>query len=440
MNIRKYAPAVGIAAVMSILMITAVVGTGGSTDSVDDVPEELMQYSYGTEPVKSGETAADVSDKGAGADEELESAFINSFRAAAQDDGDNETLSVTVSADGRSENVLLSGSGTVYDALAAAGVELGYYDVLNVDETGKVEDGAEIVVQRVEYSVGTEVRSIDYDTIYREDSSIPKGESEVLVNGREGEALVEVRMKLVDGTPKAYEIVSREITVPAIDRVILTGTGTLEVEGYSAAGAEDAADEREGTVTAGMAATNTSMADTNAEDVEPVGSVQTEENSEAVESLEAETDKDDSDIPQDISLDEEYDEYNTGYESDTANDVESISLLEVPDDLVLDENGIPLNYTRTVSGKSCAYTAEPDALTSTGKTVFQGYAAVDPDIIPYGTELYIVADDGEVYGYAIAADTGYSVRAGDIVVDLFMNEYDDCIEWGAKNVTMYVLD
>lgn len=119
--------------------------------------------------------------------------------------------------------------------------------------------------------------------------------------------------------------------------------------------------------------------------------------------------------------------------------VERVSRFDIPGWLELDENGVPVNYTAAHTGKSCAYTAEPGALMSTGKTVFQGYVAVDPDIIPYGSELYIIADDGQVYGYAIAADTGYSVRVGDIIVDLFMDEYDDCINWGAKNVTIYVL-
>lgn len=119
--------------------------------------------------------------------------------------------------------------------------------------------------------------------------------------------------------------------------------------------------------------------------------------------------------------------------------VKAVSKFEVPDWLTLDENGVPTEYVDTISGKSCAYTADPGALMSTGKAVFQGYVAVDPNIIPYGSELYIVADDGEVYGYAIAADTGYSVRQGHIIVDLFMDEYNDCIQWGAKNVTIYVL-
>ncbi len=142
-----------------------------------------------------------------------------------------------------------------------------------------------------------------------------------------------------------------------------------------------------------------------------------------------EADEGESDIPEDITLDDE----------DTAPDEEAVSLLDVPEWLSFDENGVPTEYVNVLTGNACAYTADPDALMSTGKAVFQGYVAVDPDIIPYGSELYIVAEDGEVYGYAIAADTGYSVRKGHIIVDLFMNEYDDCIQWGNKPVNVYVL-
>lgn len=142
-----------------------------------------------------------------------------------------------------------------------------------------------------------------------------------------------------------------------------------------------------------------------------------------------EADDGESDIPEDITLDDE----------DTAPDEDAVSLLDVPEWLSFDENGVPTEYVNVLTGNACAYTADPDALMSTGKAVFQGYVAVDPDIIPYGSELYIVAEDGEVYGYAIAADTGYSVRKGHIIVDLFMNEYDDCIQWGNKPVNVYVL-
>lgn len=144
-----------------------------------------------------------------------------------------------------------------------------------------------------------------------------------------------------------------------------------------------------------------------------------------------ETAEDESGIPEDITLDDE--------DEGTAPDEDAVSLLDVPEWLSFDENGVPTEYVTVLTGNACAYTAEPDALMSTGESVFQGYVAVDPDIIPYGSELYIVAEDGEVYGYAIAADTGYSVREGHIIVDLFMNEYDDCIQWGNKPVNVYVL-
>lgn len=116
-----------------------------------------------------------------------------------------------------------------------------------------------------------------------------------------------------------------------------------------------------------------------------------------------------------------------------------ISRLALPAGLELDENGVPVNYVRKLTGKSCAYTADPGDLTASGREVFQGYVAVDPDIIPYGTALFIIADDGTVYGYAIAADTGTSVMAGDILIDLYMDEYSDCVSWGARQVTVYIL-
>lgn len=164
---------------------------------------------------------------------------------------------------------------------------------------------------------------------------------------------------------------------------------------------------------------------------ESSASEETDESETSVsENVSADDEQDD--IPEDITLDDED-------KSTAAPQDDAISLLDLPEWLTFDENGVPSEYVTVLTGNACAYTAAPDALMSTGKEVFQGYVAVDPDIIPYGSELYIVAEDGEVYGYAIAADTGYSVRKGHIIVDLFMNEYDDCIQWGNKPVNVYVL-
>ena len=118
----------------------------------------------------------------------------------------------------------------------------------------------------------------------------------------------------------------------------------------------------------------------------------------------------------------------------------SISHLEAPLDLVLDENGAPKEYSKVLTGKSCAYSARPGAGTASGRKAMVGYVAVDPAIIPYGTEMYITTVDGSaVYGYAIAADTGTALLEGLILVDLFMESYEASCDWGARQVNIYIL-
>lgn len=119
----------------------------------------------------------------------------------------------------------------------------------------------------------------------------------------------------------------------------------------------------------------------------------------------------------------------------------SVSKIPAPLDLVLDENGVPLDYSEVFTGKSCAYSARPGALTASGRVAEVGMVAVDPAIIPYGTELYIATTDGSaVYGYAIAADTGTALLDGRILVDLFMESYEASCQWGAREVNIYVLN
>jgi len=104
----------------------------------------------------------------------------------------------------------------------------------------------------------------------------------------------------------------------------------------------------------------------------------------------------------------------------------------------LDSNGVPVNYTKVISGSSTAYYG--GGTTASGRPAKVGHVAVDPNVIPYGTKLYIVATDGTVYGYAIAADTGGFVTNGtNTVVDVYLDTYDECIQWGRRNVNIYVL-
>lgn len=70
-----------------------------------------------------------------------------------------------------------------------------------------------------------------------------------------------------------------------------------------------------------------------------------------------------------------------------------------------------------------------------------GVVAVDPKVIPLGTKLYIESSDGGkswVYGYCIAGDTGGAIKGNK--VDLCFNSKRECIKFGRKTATVYVLN
>ena len=114
-----------------------------------------------------------------------------------------------------------------------------------------------------------------------------------------------------------------------------------------------------------------------------------------------------------------------------------ISDIPVPDDILFDENGIPLNYSRKLTGRSTAYCM--GHTTATGTSVHEGVVAVNPRIIPYGSKMYIVANDGSVYGYSSAEDTGGFIYWDNApIVDLYVNTTSFAYQWGNRGVTIYI--
>ena len=79
--------------------------------------------------------------------------------------------------------------------------------------------------------------------------------------------------------------------------------------------------------------------------------------------------------------------------------------------------------------------------TSTGTQTTVGRTlAVNPHVIPYGTEVWLYLEDGTFAGDFIAEDTGSNMLANSNVIDIYMGEgsYHDCILWGAQNVEVYI--
>ena len=105
--------------------------------------------------------------------------------------------------------------------------------------------------------------------------------------------------------------------------------------------------------------------------------------------------------------------------------------------------GLNDSFTKQYEMCATAYAPTPENhgyATASGNRARDGVVAVDPDIIPLGTKLYVKSNVAGVpdYGYCIAWDVGGSIK--DMRIDLFMESVYACYQFGSRSVTVYVLE
>jgi len=98
-----------------------------------------------------------------------------------------------------------------------------------------------------------------------------------------------------------------------------------------------------------------------------------------------------------------------------------------------------IEYTEILTMEATAYYPGPestgiwaDGYTSTGLRAGHGVVAVDPEVIPLGTALYIPG-----YGLAVAADVGSAIKGNRI--DLCFDTYEEALFFGRRPVEVYIL-
>ena len=70
--------------------------------------------------------------------------------------------------------------------------------------------------------------------------------------------------------------------------------------------------------------------------------------------------------------------------------------------------------------------------TATGHAVGLGIVAADPKTFPYHSRMFI-----QSYGMGQVEDTG-GMKGN--VIDVWFPSYSDCVSWGRRNVTVWLLD
>jgi 3D (Asp-Asp-Asp) domain-containing protein len=97
---------------------------------------------------------------------------------------------------------------------------------------------------------------------------------------------------------------------------------------------------------------------------------------------------------------------------------------------VVQEHQKPEPEPETMTIEATAYTWTGNR-TVTGTWPSRGTVAVDPRVIPLGTELHI-----EGYGPAVAADTGGVIKGE--IIDLYMDSEHECRQWGRRQVQIQI--
>lgn len=125
-----------------------------------------------------------------------------------------------------------------------------------------------------------------------------------------------------------------------------------------------------------------------------------------------------------------------------ANNDDAVSAINVNEDgsgVITLENGetVTFNSTRTMRGTAYTTGGSVGTRTASGTSVRVGVVAVDRSVLPLGTKVYVMSNDGAYnYGFAVAEDTG--VRGN--TIDLYMDTNRECIQFGVRECTVYILD
>lgn len=113
----------------------------------------------------------------------------------------------------------------------------------------------------------------------------------------------------------------------------------------------------------------------------------------------------------------------------------------IGDGIITTASGDILTYTGSLQVLATAYNSADEGCgiyNAIGTYCRVGAIAVDPAVIPYGTMMYIVSNDGKyIYGIASAEDCGTGIDG--LRIDLYFDTVEECVTFGVRDCTVYFL-
>lgn len=375
--------------IVCIVMLLAQTVFAKNTYRITDGNRVVIHTTYATDPA----TVLDEAGLTLGADD----TYTTQNGGGMSEINIQRLQTITVNQWGVTHQITSYGE-TVESLLSRLKVKLTNEDVVSVPMDTQTRDGMTITINRTTTIEETYTVSIPHDVVYCYDPTLSEGEECVLTPGVVGQILRTECVNLIDGKEVKRTLIREDVVTQPVTAIIAVGTYT-----------EQMAPETEPTDPPATTAPPTTVPPTT---VPPT----TEAPSTEAPSTEAPS---------------------TGIEATVPADGKPI----ITNGTITTPDGEVLNFSHAAIFKATAYThTDPgcNEWTSTGIHVRVGVVAVDPTVIPYGTKMYIVSNDGKyIYGEAVAEDCGGSIKNNRI--DLYFETDAECWAFGIRNCTVYFL-
>lgn len=378
--------------VICIVMLLAQTVFAKNTYRITDGNRVVIHTTYSTDPA----TVLDEAGLELGADD----TYTTQNGAGVSEITIQRLQTITVNAWGESQQVTGYGE-TVKELLSRLNILLTQDDVVSVSLDALTRDGMTVTVNRCTTVEEVTTVSIPYEVVYCYDPTLSAGEECVLTPGVVGQILRTETVSLMDGQEVKRTTVREDVVTQPVTAIIAVGTYTPQMA------PETEPTDPPATTTPPTTVPETTVPETT---VPPTTEAPTEAPTQAPSTTPSTDDTD-------------------------AKPVITNGTITTPE-------GEVLTFSYAAVFKATAYThTDPgcNEWTSTGTHVRVGVVAVDPDVIPYGTKMYIVSNDGQyIYGEAVAEDCGNSIKNNRI--DLYFETDAECWAFGIRNCTVYFLN
>ena len=256
---------------------------------------------------------------------------------------------------------------TTGSLLARMGITPGTGDTLSCSSETQTYDGMTIELVHTETRIEEEDTVVPYPVNYYEDPDLEPGAEIVLVAGQNGLTHVKSEVTYRNGKEVSRTVVQETVQTKPVTQLVIRGVDrTIMEQPADPEPAEQAAPAASSGTASGSSSSGSSSSGGSRYD----GSAETSGN------------------------------------------------------VIMTSSGESYTYVDVMTCSATAYTCEGYVgHTYSGTLARVGAIAVDPTVIPLGTKMYVVSNDGQyVYGYCVAEDIGggYDVIVANIVADVII--------------------